>query len=365
MKILAIETSCDETSVAVIEVKGDKIRVIYNIVASQIKLHRKTKGVVPEVAARAHLENLLPLIKQCAEKVKFDFKTGKGIDAIAVATGPGLITALLVGVETAKTLALLWNKPIIPVNHIAAHIYSSLIPSDNFQPKWKFPVLALAVSGGHTELILIKKHLQFKKIGATLDDAAGEAFDKVAKILDLPYPGGPEIEKMARTGDQKAFQFPRPMIGSKDYNFSFSGLKTAVLYASAKFAPKAHPPRVEKVKSEKLTIDMCSSFQQAAIDVLVSKTIRAAKEFKVKTVCLVGGVAANALLRQTLAKKISEITPAPQFLVPEKKYCTDNAAMIGVAGYFTVNSKLKTQNSKLMLKIFPWEKIEADANWEL
>ena len=357
MKILAIETSCDETSVAVIEGKGDKIRVIYNIVASQIKLHRKTKGVVPEVAARAHLENLLPLIKQCAEKVKFDFKTGRGIDAIAVASGPGLITALLVGVETAKTLALLWNKPIIPVNHIAAHIYSSLIPSDNFQPKWKFPILALAVSGGHTELILIKKHLQFKKIGATLDDAAGEAFDKVAKILNLSYPGGPEIEKMARTGDPKAFQFPRPMIGSKDYNFSFSGLKTAVLY----IVQKRYKIQDTRYKVQ----DMCSSFQQAAIDVLVSKTIRAAKEFKAKTVCLVGGVAANTLLRQTLAKKISETAPAPQFLVPEKKYCTDNAAMIGVAGYFTVNSKLKTQNSKLMLKIFPWEKIEADANWEL
>src|SRR3990170_121943 len=350
MRILSIETSCDETSVAIIEGKCDKIKVIYNIVASQIKLHRKTKGVVPEVAARAHLENLLPLIKQCAKKVKFDFKTGEGIDAIAVATGPGLITALLVGVETAKTLALLWNKPIIPVNHIVAHIYSSLIPGDNFQPKWKFPVLALAVSGGHTELILIKKHLQFKKIGATLDDAAGEAFDKVAKILDLPYPGGPEIEKMARTGDPKAFQFPRPMIGSKDYNFSFSGLKTAALYASAKY----------KVKSEKLTIDMCSSFQRAAIDVLVSKTIRAAKEFKAKTVCLVGGVAANALLRQTLAKKISETAPAPQFLVPEKKYCADNAAMIGAAGYF----KRKTKSEKRKAND-DWKKIEADANWEL
>ena len=357
MRILSIETSCDETSVAIIEGKDGKIKVIYNIVASQIKLHRKTKGVVPEVAARAHLENLLPLIKQCAKKVKFDFKTGEGIDAIAVATGPGLITALLVGVETAKTLALLWNKPIIPVNHIVAHIYSSLIPGDNFQPKWKFPVLALAVSGGHTELILIKKHLQFKKIGATLDDAAGEAFDKVAKILDLPYPGGPEIEKMARTGDPKAFQFPRPMIGSKDYNFSFSGLKTSVLYTTQKTYNLQ--PTTYNLN------DVCASFQQAAIDVLVSKTIRAAKEFKAKTVCLVGGVAANALLRQTLAKKISETAPAPQFLVPEKKYCTDNAAMIGVAGYFTVNSKLKTQNSKLMLKIFPWEKIEADANWEL
>ena len=352
MKILSIETSCDETSVAVIEGKDGKIRVIYNIVASQIKLHRKTKGVVPEVAARAHLENLLPLIKQCAEKVKFDFKTGKGIDAIAVATGPGLITALLVGVETAKTLALLWNKPIIPVNHIAAHIYSSLISSDNFQPKWIFPVLALAVSGGHTELILIKKHLHFKKIGATLDDAAGEAFDKVAKILNLPYPGGPEIEKMARTGDPKAFQFPRPMIGSKDFNFSFSGLKTAVLYATKN--------QESRIKNHGFVADVCASFQKAVVDVLVLKTIRAAKEFKAKTVCLVGGVAANALLKQTLAKKISETAPAPQFLVPEKKYCTDNAAMIGVAAYF----KRKAESEKRKAND-DWKKIEADANWEL
>ncbi|KKS43576.1 MAG: putative tRNA threonylcarbamoyladenosine biosynthesis protein Gcp [candidate division CPR1 bacterium GW2011_GWA2_42_17] len=357
MKILAIETSCDETSVAIIEGRGHKIKVIYNIVASQIKLHRKTKGVVPEVAARAHLEKLLPLIKQYARKVKFNFKTGQGIDAIAVASGPGLITALLVGVETAKTLALLWNKPIIPINHIAAHIYSSLIPNDNFQPKWKFPVLALAVSGGHTELILIKKHLQFKKIGATLDDAAGEAFDKVAKILNLPYPGGPEIEKMARGENSRAFQFPRPMIGSKDFNFSFSGLKTAVLYATKN--------QESRIKNYGFVADVCASFQKAAVEVLVSKTIRAAKEYNVKTVCLAGGVAANTLLRQTLAKKISEITPAPQFLVPEKKYCMDNAAMIGAAGYFQVKLKVKSEKLKISDKYFPWEKVEADANWEL
>ncbi|TAN57805.1 tRNA (adenosine(37)-N6)-threonylcarbamoyltransferase complex transferase subunit TsaD [Patescibacteria group bacterium] len=357
MKILAIETSCDETSVAIIKGKGDKIKVIYNIVASQIKLHRKTKGVVPEVAARAHLEKLLPLIKQSAKAAKFYFKTGKGIDAIAVASGPGLITALLVGVETAKTLALLWNKPIIPVNHIAAHIYSSLIPLNNIQPKWKFPVLALAVSGGHTELILIKNNLQFKKIGATLDDAAGEAFDKVAKILNLPYPGGPEIEKMARNGNPKAFNFPRPMISSKDFNFSFSGLKTAVLYTVQKRY---------KIQDTRYKIqDMCASFQQAVVDVLVSKTVRAVKEYKVRTVCLVGGVAANILLRQTLEKKISEITPASQFLVPEKKYCMDNAAMIGAAAYFELNEKRKTKNEKLSLKKLSWEKVEADANWEL
>ena len=295
MRILAIETSCDETSVAVIEGKGGKIEIAYNIVASQIKLHRKTGGVVPEVAARAHLEKLLPLIKQCAKSAKFDFKTGQGIDAITVASGPGLITALLVGVETAKTLSILWNKPIISVNHIAAHIYSSLIPVNNTQPKWKFPVLALVVSGGHTELILIRKHLQFKKIGATLDDAAGEAFDKVAKILRLPIRGGPIIEKMARTGDPKAFNFPRPMITSADFNFSFSGLKTAVLYT----VQKSFRFQVSGFKIQ----DLCASFQQAVVDVLIYKTIKAAKQFKPQTICLSGGVAANTLLRETLAKK--------------------------------------------------------------
>lgn len=372
MKILGIETSCDETSVAVIEGRNDKFIIIENIVSSQIKLHQKTGGVVPEVAARAHLEKLLPIIKQCSKKAKFDFKTGRGIDAITIASGPGLITALLVGVETAKTLSYIWNKPIVAVNHMAAHIYSSLLPINNIQPKWIFPVLALVVSGGHTELVLIKKHCQLKKIGATLDDAAGEAFDKVAKILNLPYPGGPEIEKLALFGNAKKIDLPRPLINSKDYNFSFSGLKTAVLYKFQNIFQSNKSQNNQNVQGSRSKVqdvsfkiqDVCASFQQAVVDVLTAKTLRAAKEYNIKTVCLVGGVAANTHLRNSLKNKISEMENPPQFLVPEKKYCVDNAAMVGVAGIYharfqKITSRLRSRKNN------NWEKIEADSNWEL
>ncbi|HLC99526.1 MAG TPA: tRNA (adenosine(37)-N6)-threonylcarbamoyltransferase complex transferase subunit TsaD [Patescibacteria group bacterium] len=354
MRILGIETSCDETGVAIVEKKGEHLRVVKNLIASQIPLHRKTGGVVPEVAARAHLEKLLPMVRECLGKN--NWRTGRGIDAIAVTSGPGLITALLVGVETAKTFALLWKKPIMGINHMTGHIYASLLEKkDSVQPKWQFPVLALVVSGGHTELILIKKHLSFQKLGATVDDAAGEAFDKVAKILGLPYPGGPIVSRMAETGNPTSFEFPRPMIQSKDYHFSFSGLKTAVLYAVTN--------QKLRIKHKGVIVDVCASFQQAAVDVLVSKTLRAAKEYKVSTVCLVGGVASNTLLRETLKTRIATLDDAPQFLVPERKYCVDNAAMIAAVGCATFSQQKKSK--KQLLKTFDWKKVEADSRWEL
>ncbi|MBI4281216.1 tRNA (adenosine(37)-N6)-threonylcarbamoyltransferase complex transferase subunit TsaD, partial [Candidatus Uhrbacteria bacterium] len=246
---------------------------------------------------------------------------------IAVTAGPGLISALSVGLETARYLGYAWNVPVVATNHLAGHLYSSLLNGSrikNQESRIKFPALGLIVSGGHTELVLMKGHGQYKLIGETLDDAAGEAFDKIAKLLGLPYPGGPELAKLAEKGDPHAYEFPRGMIGSKDFNFSFSGLKTSLLYF---------------LKAKRYTLnakkDICASVQAAIVDVLVAKTISAAKKYRVKTVLLGGGVAANKSLRQKLRLALKKNIRDSLFLIPDSRYCTDNAAMIAAAGAIT------------------------------
>jgi N6-L-threonylcarbamoyladenine synthase len=363
--ILAVETSCDETAVALIEAKNNKFRVIEDLVSSQIKVHAPFGGVVPNLAAREHLKNLPLLLKKTFKKHKI---TSKDIDLIAVTQGPGLIPALLIGTNCAKALAYAWKKPLIGVHHIAGHIYANFvreIKSKKLKVKSseiKFPILALIVSGGHTQLILMKKHLNFQIVGETLDDAAGEAFDKVARILNLGYPGGPIVSAEAakyQNSPSKAdqprtekFSLPRPMINSNNLNFSFSGLKTAVLY-TVKNNPKI-------LKDKKLTAALCAEFQQATIDVLVAKTLKAAKKYNPKTILLGGGVSANKELRAQLGKAITKNIPNNKFYVPDTKYSIDNAAMIAVAGYFQyklAKNKKKFENN--------WKNLEANAGLAL
>ncbi len=344
MLILAIETSCDETAAAVIEGKGDQLTLRSNIVSSQIKIHQKYGGVVPEVAAREHVLNILPVIEEALTQVGVKRKEAyKKIAAIVVTTGPGLITSLLVGIETAKTLAYVWNLPIVSVNHIEGHIYSNFI---NNNPT--LPALILTVSGGHTQLVLMKNHLSYKTIGETRDDAAGEAFDKAAKLLGLGYPGGPLVSKKAREYNPLSknkfppILLPRPMINDTSFDFSFSGLKTALLYAIR-----------DDIHYKKRISEYCYEFEQAVVDVLVTKTIRAAKKFNVTSVMLAGGVAANTTLREKLAAEVENL--GLNFSMPPFEYTTDNAAMIAAAGYFKFKAGKTT----------PWQKIKVDPNLEL
>ncbi|MFA6198173.1 MAG: tRNA (adenosine(37)-N6)-threonylcarbamoyltransferase complex transferase subunit TsaD [Patescibacteria group bacterium] len=329
MKILGIETSCDDTSVSLIAVANHRLKILAEVVSSQIKTHAMYGGVVPEVAARMHIENIIPVLRSVLPK-----NPEKYIDRISVTRGPGLVTSLLIGVETAKSLALAWQKPIVPVNHIEGHMLACWLGNKAI----KLPAVALIVSGGHTEIILMKDFGQYKLIGQTQDDAAGEAFDKVAKLLKLGYPGGPIIQKLAESGNPKAFDLPRPMLDRKNFDFSFAGLKTAVLYLYQKgVVPKS------KIN------DLCASFQQAAIDVLVAKTIVAARKYKVKTILLGGGVAANQPLRDSLSKEARRHGLA--FAAPSLLHCADNATMIALAGYYGQPK--------------PWSRIKADPNWEL
>jgi len=336
MIILGIETSCDETAIALLEGRGaGTFRILQETVTSQIKIHRKYGGVVPEVAARRHAELIIPAIEQTLGK-----RSPKTIDVIAVTGGPGLMTSLMVGTETARVLAYLWKKPVVRVNHMEAHIASAWL-----RPRLKprFPAVSLTVSGGHTELVLIKKFGTYKLLGRTLDDAAGEAFDKVAKILGLQYPGGPEISKRALRGNPAAFDFPRPMVKYDNYSFSFAGLKTAVLYERLK----------HKRVSPKLVNDLAASFQTAVVETLVAKAARALEREKPKSFILAGGVAANTMLRQQLTNCCSDHR-VPIF-IPAQRHTTDNATMIAAAGYFNALKKNFT----------PWQKLTADANWEL
>ncbi|TSC97438.1 MAG: O-sialoglycoprotein endopeptidase [Candidatus Berkelbacteria bacterium Licking1014_2] len=328
MRILAIETSCDETSAAVV---ADG-KIISNIVASQIAVHRQTRGVVPEVASRLHAEKIIPVIK----KALGGLKMGE-IDAIAVTKEPGLPGALLVGLTTARILAWAWEKPLLEINHLYGHIaaaLSNLQPSTiNFQ---QLPAVALVVSGGHTSLFCFKKWGDWQLIGETLDDAAGEAFDKIAKILGLPYPGGPSIAAAAMqqttiNKQQSIISFPRPLINSDNFNFSFSGLKTAVLYFVQKLS---------LAELKKLTPAIAYEAQEAISDVLVAKTLAAAKRYGVKTIILSGGVAANSSLREKFKMKIENCKLKIDFLLPAKNLCTDNAAMIGLAAHLDKLGKL-------------------------
>lgn len=321
MRILAIETSCDETAVAILNGIDDVLRVESSLVRSQIDIHTAYGGVVPEVAAREHLEMITSMI---ARTVRFD---GAGIDAIAVTAGPGLAPALRVGVEVAKTLAWAWKKPLVPVCHLEGHIYANWIGEGKGQGTKavpEFPVLALIVSGGHTELVLMRDHGSFERLGETLDDAAGEAFDKVAKMLGLPYPGGPAVDRLAAQGNPRAFAFPRPMMDRDDAMFSFSGLKTAVMYELRK--------NEARMADESFRADIAASFQEAIVETLVEKTMRTAGKCMPKSIVLAGGVAANTTLRDRL-KDATEHRGMTMHL-PPFQYSLDNAAMIGAAGYF-------------------------------
>lgn len=352
MRILSIESSCDDTSVALMDCSEKGYFVVKEVTATQIEIHQKYGGVVPEIAGRMHAEKIVPLIEEI-------LKEQPNPDTVAVTSGPGLITGLIVGTEATRTLSWAKNIPLISVNHIAGHIHAAEIEAD----KISYPAIALIVSGGHTELMLITEPGNYKLLGATLDDAAGECFDKVAKLLGLPYPGGPQISRLAETGNSQAIDFPRPMMKSNDYSFSFAGLKTAALYwlrdnklAVDKILPYSLPTGVYSQPTNPPTInDFCASFEEAIIDVLTSKTIKAANEFKPQTIILCGGVAANKKLRQTLGELVPSLPSTIRFRTPAIKYCMDNAAMIAVAGYHQAIKKDFTT----------WQNLKADPNWEL
>ncbi len=325
MRILGIETSCDETALAVMSEQDGRFVVEQNILASQAKTHAKYGGVVPEVAAREHAALLFPLLHQ------MDLAPdGKDVDAIAVTSGPGLVPALRIGVELAKTLSWVWKKPLVAVNHLEGHLYSVWLDTAP-----AFPALCLLVSGGHTELILMHGHGHYEFLGMTRDDAAGEAFDKVAKLLGLPYPGGPEISKAATTGNPCAIDFPRPMIDSGDLDFSFAGLKTAVRVYLASSPPlaKGRPGGVEDGRPGGVE-DVAASFQQAVVDTLVSKTLQAVHKTKPRSVILSGGVSANRLLRETLRDNLHAYSTEISFHAPDLSLTGDNAVMIALAGLF-------------------------------
>lgn len=311
--ILAIETSCDETSVAI--VKNGRY-VLSNIISTQIDTHKAFGGVVPEIASRKHLEVIDYVINEALAVAE---KTLSDIDCIATTYGPGLVGALLVGVSYAKAMAYALEKPLIPVHHIEGHICANYIEHKDLKP----PFVSLVISGGHTNIVYVDDYTKLEIMGQTRDDACGEAFDKVARTIGLPYPGGPEIDKMAKTGDRYKIPLPRVMINSDDYDFSFSGLKSAVL----NFINKSKMTN-NSFKDE----DLLASFQQAIADVLIHKTIRACKEKKINTLTLCGGVSANSFLRN--AMKIACEEENISLYYPSLKLCTDNGAMIGSAGYF-------------------------------
>lgn len=325
MTILGIETSCDETAAAIITGEKDskKVKLLSNTIASSLSLHATTGGIIPEVAAREQVKYIIPVIEKTLKGAAIN-----DIDAIAVTMGPGLIGSLLIGVETAKALAYVFNKPIIPVNHLIGHIYANFV-SEMANQSPEFPAVALIVSGGHTDLVLIKGHRKIKWLGGTRDDAAGEAFDKIGRLLNLPYPGGPAIEKMAGLGNTNRFNLPKPLIDSDDFDFSFSGLKTATFREILKLKEK---------NNDKLTQtdiqDVCACLQKTIIDILISKTLKAAEKYKAKSILLGGGVAANQALREELKSSIVNRQSSIKLFVPTKSLCTDNAAMIASAAFF-------------------------------
>lgn len=329
--ILGIESSCDETSCSI--VKNGRVDIGTSI-STQISIHKNYGGVVPEIASREHVKNITFVIEECLEKAQMKMED---IDAIAITYGPGLIGSLLIGLEAAKTLSFIYNKPLIPVHHIAGHIYAN-----SLEKEMKFPLLALVVSGGHTELVLMKDHYKFEKLGGTLDDAIGECYDKVARVLGLAYPGGPKVDKLAHMG-KPTYKLPIPM-NDDSYNFSFSGLKSAVINLNHNLEQ-----RNEHLNKE----DLATSFQNVAITEIINKTRKAIKEENIKTLIVAGGVAANQGLREEVTKLGKEL--GVDVTIPSMKYCTDNATMIAAAGYYaykagriadlTLNSK---SNDKLI-----------------
>ena len=313
--ILGIESSCDDTSAAIL--KNETI--LSNLIAGQ-EVHRLYGGVVPELASRAHMQNILPVIDAALKKANVELKD---LDAIAFTKGPGLMGSLLVGTSFAKSLALALDIPLIDVNHMHGHVLAHFI-DDGDKPKPKFPFICMTVSGGHTQLVLVKDYLDMEIIGSTIDDAAGEAFDKAAKMLGFPYPGGPLIDKFAKEGDPDKFTFARPMVDG--YNFSFSGLKTSILYFLQK-AEKEDPDFIENNKE-----DLCASIQKTIIEILMKQLKRVAKDYEIKEVAIAGGVSANSGLRgalEQIGKQLGWSTYIPRF-----EYCTDNAAMIAITGKY-------------------------------
>ena len=309
--VLGIETSCDETAAAVV---ANGAAILSSVVSSQVDLHARFGGVVPEIASRAHVELLTPVVAEAL----IEGGVSDGVDAVAATVGPGLAGALLVGVSAAKALALVWDVPFVGVNHMEAHLYAGLLEEPDLKP----PLVALLVSGGHTMLVDMKDHGSYRVLGSTLDDAAGEAFDKVARFLGLGYPGGPAIQEAALSGDPEAIPFPRAMM-DEGYDFSFSGLKTAVINHVRK-------------NPEVSTPDVAASFQAAVVDVLVPKAIRAAQESGAESLCLGGGVAANALLRKRTAEECEQ--RGLRAVLPSLAMCTDNAAMVASAGWWRLQA---------------------------
>lgn len=318
MLVLGIETSCDETSASIVE---DGKRILSNIVASQIDIHSKFGGVVPELASRKHIQNIIPVITEALSEANVSLDDIKGI---AVTQGPGLVGSLLIGISTAKAISFTKGLPIVGVNHLEGHIYSNFLEHADLEP----PFISLVVSGGHTDLIYIRnKEREYEKLGQTMDDAAGEAFDKVAKLLDLGYPGGPIIDKLSKEGNPKAIPFPRPYVWDHSLNFSFSGLKTAVLN---------YIVNAKKIGQNINPADVASSFQASVVDVLTEKAIKAAEVKKVNIITIAGGVAANSGLRKRMSERCQEL--GYKLYYPSPKLCTDNAAMIAGVGYLILKN---------------------------
>jgi len=336
--ILSIETTCDDTAIAICKYSEDSFIVLSNIISSQIEKHNPFGGVVPELASREHIKNIIPVLDEALKVADIELKD---LNYIAITNkGGGLVGSIIVGVETAKTLSYLLNIPIISVNHIRGHVLVSMISKIEDKKysiiKPEYPMMALTVSGGHTQIILIKDFENWEVIGKTLDDAAGECYDKVSKILNLGYPGGPIISKMAANGDKTKINFPRPMIGSGDFNFSFSGLKTAVLYSAS----------AEAMADKGITKeDVCASAQDAINDILTRKSLKAIEKFSPKMFILAGGVAANKDLRERLQKNIEKNSEA-KFIMPEIPNCMDNALMINVVAYFNLQKNIDVFNYK-------------------
>ena len=330
--ILGVESSCDETAASI--VKNGK-KVLSNVISTQIPIHRKFGGVVPEIASRKHIEHIMPVIHKALNDAKISLED---VDAVAVTYGPGLVGALLVGLSAAKALAFATNKPLIGVNHLEGHVFANFLAGEELQP----PFLALVVSGGHTSLLVVEDYNSFRLLGQTRDDAAGEAFDKIARFMGLPYPGGPEVEKLAMLGNSKAVDFPRPLLPGS-FDFSFSGLKSAVIN---------HIHSLEQGKKEVPKEDIAASFQAAIIDVLVEKSKQAIKETGLKKIVLAGGVSANKALQEQLAKGVREV--GATLIHPTPILCTDNAVMIATRGYYKFLNK---EFSELNLNANPGLKI--------
>lgn len=352
MLILGIESSCDETAAAIIKGnnQSEKVTLLSNTIASSLFLHSKTGGIIPENAAREQVKFIIPVIKDALEKAKIK---PQDLDAIAVTYGPGLIGSLLIGVETAKALSVAWNKPLIPTNHLIGHLYANFIKdpkNSQNNEKIKFPAIGLIVSGGHTDLVLIKNHEEIKWLGGTRDDAAGECFDKCARLLGYDYPGGPKIAELAKKGDPKIIPLPRPMIGSGDFEFSFSGLKAAFLRETQQHFPILRTSDTQiswdqivleenlKESDKQVLYDLCASLQEAIVEVITRKTIKAAEKYNANSILVGGGVAANQALRDTLEQKSKSSNLKPSIFIPNRNLCTDNGAMIAAAAFYNDES---------------------------